>query len=189
MKGSHRIQTLLDELCVELGFCLSPDEQEASLAASAGDIDRFVERVFIAAGIEPDRSSSLYAQARDQVASVFESVIFMTVAWPDGSTIAEVDVNATSDPIALGHVLGTFRCGPGFARLVPYLEEVRSLHEAGDLEGAFRASKLMDGLDILAVDELGRRYDVYNLVFAEGGLLFAVAPKVTMHQTPSIAAR
>lgn len=35
----------------------------------------------------------------------------------------------------------------------------------------------MDQLGLVATDELGREYAAFNLVFGEGGLLFAVALK------------
>lgn len=173
--SQNRIQGLLDTLCVELGFCIPPEDRDAIVADPPMDAGRFAERVFRAEGMEPRDDRRLYAQVRERAARVLDDVRFMRVAWPDGSIIAEVDVSPICNPIHTTHVVGTFERGPGFDRLAPHLEEMNRLVRDGQLEAAFRVSERMDGLDITAIDDLGRVHQVFNLVFAQGGLLFAVA--------------
>jgi hypothetical protein len=57
------IQRLLDELCVKLGFCLSPSDQRRLRTAPPLDPDRFTDAVFQAEGMDP----RLYGQPRRQV--------------------------------------------------------------------------------------------------------------------------
>jgi hypothetical protein len=71
-------------------------------------------------------------------------------------------------------VVGTFTRGPGFDRLRPHLDEMNRLWGERGSGAAFRVSEEMDGLGIMATDEFGRAYDVFNVVFDEHGLLFSV---------------
>jgi hypothetical protein len=43
----------LGELCVKLGYCLPPSEQEAILNNLPADADAFVDAVVIAEGLDP----------------------------------------------------------------------------------------------------------------------------------------
>lgn len=65
-------QSLLDRLCVELGFCLPPAEQERLCNAPPVEVDAFAEEVFRAEGLKPSRGS-LYTQVRDMVNDAFEN--------------------------------------------------------------------------------------------------------------------
>jgi hypothetical protein len=47
------VGTLLDELCVKLGFCLPPDAKEALKANPPRDIDAFTDAVIRAEGMDP----------------------------------------------------------------------------------------------------------------------------------------
>jgi hypothetical protein len=47
------LQTLLDELCVDLGFCLPADAQARILNNSPADIDAFTDAVIRAEGLDP----------------------------------------------------------------------------------------------------------------------------------------
>lgn len=175
LRTSRRIQDLLHELCVELGFCLPPTEQDAILADPPLDVDLFAERVLRAEGLDPSSDVALCAQVRARVAAVLEAVPCMRVSWPDGSVIADVAVSPECDPLHTTLVLGTFTRGPGFERLTPHLDEISRRWRAREHDAAFRVSEEMDGFGITATDELGRVYDVFNIAFDEHGLLFEVA--------------
>jgi len=63
---------LLHELCVDLGFCLSPDDQAQLLDSPPSDVDAFTDAVLVAEGLDPlygDRS--LRQQVRERVARYF----------------------------------------------------------------------------------------------------------------------
>lgn len=76
MRNRDRIQRLLDKLCVELGFCLPPAEQEAMGAAPLNEVRAFVDRVFRAEGLDPETADrQLYRQVHDRVADMFDSML------------------------------------------------------------------------------------------------------------------
>ena len=47
------VPTLLDELCVKLGLCLSPDDRARLSIATPKDLDTFETEVLIAEGLDP----------------------------------------------------------------------------------------------------------------------------------------
>jgi hypothetical protein len=63
------VQRLLDELCAELGFCLSPRAQTRLLRSAPTDPDEFTEAVFAAEGLD----SHLFPHLRHQVISLVQS--------------------------------------------------------------------------------------------------------------------
>jgi len=58
---------LLDELCVELGFCLPPTVREALMNAAPRDIDVFTDAVFTAEGMDPSRHKQLRSAVHDKI--------------------------------------------------------------------------------------------------------------------------
>ncbi len=50
---SKRITYLLDELCVELGFCLPPDERARLQNKPPESIDAFTDAIFRAEALDP----------------------------------------------------------------------------------------------------------------------------------------
>ena len=69
---TKQIAYLLDELCVELGFCLPPDEHARLQDKPPGDIDAFTDEVFRAEGLNPPAYRKLRRQVRAKVAKCFE---------------------------------------------------------------------------------------------------------------------
>ncbi|MFL6074245.1 MAG: hypothetical protein ACJ73S_12680 [Mycobacteriales bacterium] len=61
------VQALLDELCVELGFCLPPAGQRRLRDAPPPDPDAFTDAVFRAEGLEPPFDRRLWRQVRERV--------------------------------------------------------------------------------------------------------------------------
>lgn len=51
--SSAQVETLLYELCVELGFCLPPDEQARLRESPPTNVDAFTDAVIRAEGIDP----------------------------------------------------------------------------------------------------------------------------------------
>lgn len=61
------VQQLLYELCVDLGFCLPPQEQQRLREAPPADADDFTDAVFEAEGMDPGRHEQLRRQVRERV--------------------------------------------------------------------------------------------------------------------------
>ena len=51
-KQITRVEALLWDLCTKYGFCLSPDDRAALVAAPPGDVDSFVDAVLVAEGLD-----------------------------------------------------------------------------------------------------------------------------------------
>ena len=69
---SQQIAYLLDELCVELGFCLPSDDHAHLQNNPPKDIDAFTDAVFRAEGLAPLADRNLRRQVRAKVAGYFE---------------------------------------------------------------------------------------------------------------------
>ena len=73
-EGVVGIQPLLDELCVDLGFCLPPAEQAHLRQAPLVDVDQFTDAVFVAEGLSPDEHKDLRSLVRVRVDRFFMKV-------------------------------------------------------------------------------------------------------------------
>ncbi|TYB41206.1 hypothetical protein [Actinomadura chibensis] len=62
---------LLRDLCVGLGFCLSPEDQGALCDSPPNDVDAFTEAVFRAEGLDATLHKHLYRRVREEVARAF----------------------------------------------------------------------------------------------------------------------
>ena len=62
-----RVGQLLDQLCIELGFCLPPADQHRLRHEPPLDADDFVNAVFVAEGLEPDANGDLWRRVKDRV--------------------------------------------------------------------------------------------------------------------------
>lgn len=176
MGAVKAVESLLERLCVEFGFSLPPHEWDAIVANPPQGVEAFARRVWEAEGRDAPRAGDPLFLRLCKAVAEFPTTDCMRVVWPDGALIAEVDVDPKCRPLETTHVLGTFTPGPGFAGLAPALEDLRRKWAAGGHEAALDVSRQTDDLGITATDELGRRYHVFNLVFGDGGLLFAVSP-------------
>ncbi|MEU2371254.1 hypothetical protein ACPCIX_04850 [Streptomyces pseudogriseolus] len=58
---------LLYELCVDLGFCLPPDDMRRLKEAPPTDADSFTDAVFAAEGMDPAAHDELREQVREAV--------------------------------------------------------------------------------------------------------------------------
>jgi hypothetical protein len=69
----RQIQFLLEELCVDLGFCLAPDAQALLLREPPAGIDAFTDAVIRAEGLDPDAiARRLRRKVRERVQRHFE---------------------------------------------------------------------------------------------------------------------
>jgi len=67
MKRS-KLDQLLDLLCVELGFCLSPAEHARLASSPPSSVKAFTDAVFVAEGLDPVTADRhLWRQVRDRV--------------------------------------------------------------------------------------------------------------------------
>jgi hypothetical protein len=60
------LQYLLDELCVDLGFCFSPEAKQKIASALYCDADQFTREVFRSEGMNPDEHDHLCRQVRER---------------------------------------------------------------------------------------------------------------------------
>lgn len=68
-----QIGFLLEELCVDLGFCLPPEAQARLLAEPTTDVDFFTDNVIRAEGLDPANISlRLRRDVRARVAKYFK---------------------------------------------------------------------------------------------------------------------
>jgi hypothetical protein len=66
------LQLLLDRLCVQLGFCLPPDDQARLTEHPPASADAYTDAVFTAEGLDPATADRhLYRQVRNIVREVF----------------------------------------------------------------------------------------------------------------------
>ena len=77
-----RVEAMLYELCVRLGFCLPPEEHERIKAQPPLDAEGFTDAVFIAEKMDSQRNLHLRRQVRDVVARHFEDAERTVESWP-----------------------------------------------------------------------------------------------------------
>jgi len=72
-KSPRQIELLLEELCVDLGFCLPPDAQMRLIHEPPADVDEFTDAVIRAEGLDPhaDIPTHLRRDVRQRVARCF----------------------------------------------------------------------------------------------------------------------
>jgi hypothetical protein len=102
----------------------------------------------------------------------------LSVYYENGELVADADLDPAHPLHELpngslyGHVIGRFTPGPGFRRLEPMLDAFKDTFKAGDIERALAMSDDVDALGFWATDPAGRRFEVSNVQFNQGGLLF-----------------
>ncbi|MFC0528436.1 hypothetical protein [Phytohabitans kaempferiae] len=64
---SDEVQRLLDDLCVNLGFCLPREEQRRLRVSPPPDAESFTVAVFEAEGLDPRQDKRLYRDVRDTI--------------------------------------------------------------------------------------------------------------------------
>ena len=67
----EEVTLLLRDLCVELGFCLPPDDHDSLRDSPPNDVDDFAAAVFRVEGMEAAQHPHLYGQVRQKVAKAF----------------------------------------------------------------------------------------------------------------------
>jgi hypothetical protein len=77
MLSRREVEVLLSKLCIDLGFCLPPDDQKRLAEQPPVDAHAFTDAVFSAEGLDPTTADRhLYRQVRDMVLEAFrDSVI------------------------------------------------------------------------------------------------------------------
>ncbi len=66
-------ERLMQDLCVELGFCLPPIDTERMLAWENPDVDAFADAVFEAEQMSRPYDLHLYRQVRSKVAAAIRT--------------------------------------------------------------------------------------------------------------------
>jgi hypothetical protein len=62
------VPRLLYEVCVELGFCLPPDQRRQFLEHPPTGVDAFTDALFVAEGLDPGEDPPLRRRVREVVA-------------------------------------------------------------------------------------------------------------------------
>lgn len=76
MLSRREVEDLLSKLCIELGFCLDPADQDQLAAEPPADVRTFTDAVFVAEGLDPALADRhLYRQVRDKIAEAFQKSI------------------------------------------------------------------------------------------------------------------
>ena len=70
---SPQVSNLLNELCVELGFCLSPSECARLENEPPNDIDLFTDEVFRSEGLDPHSDLNLRRQVYSRISTHFKA--------------------------------------------------------------------------------------------------------------------
>ena len=65
------VELLLDELCVDLGFCLPPDARVRLQDTPPRDVDAFTDAVFVAEGLDPRGDHRLRRQVQERITRHF----------------------------------------------------------------------------------------------------------------------
>ncbi|MEM9865363.1 MAG: hypothetical protein AAF938_27405 [Myxococcota bacterium] len=169
------IESLLYKLCVDLGFCLPPKEHDAIVANPPDGVEGFARRVWEAEGMDPPRSQDPLFQRLCEAIGQFPKLGHLRVVWPDGALIADVEVAPDCTAVETTHVMGYFTPGPAFDQLAPFLDEFQRKWAADEKAAAFRVSQEIDSFGLVASDDIGRLFRVFNAHFVEPGLLFAIA--------------
>ena len=73
-----QVGKLLYDLCVDLGFCLPPDDIRRLVESPPAGVDAFTDAVFEAEGMDP----TIHPDLRSQVRAV---VVEQMSRWPDAS--------------------------------------------------------------------------------------------------------
>jgi len=74
MLSERQTRRLLNDLCLELGFCLPPDEVERLASAPPTDVLAFTDAVFSAEGLSTEAVDlHLYRQVRNMVETAFRA--------------------------------------------------------------------------------------------------------------------
>ena len=69
-----RIESLMEDLCIQYGFCLPPAEYTRLVSSPPASIDAFTDAVFVAEGLDLQFADTrLRKQVRDRIAAYFET--------------------------------------------------------------------------------------------------------------------
>ena len=72
MISERRVRKLLDQLCVQLGFCLPPEDAQRLASDPPTEVRAFTDALFSAEGFSPETADRhLYRRVRDMIASAF----------------------------------------------------------------------------------------------------------------------
>jgi hypothetical protein len=72
-----QLELLLEQLCVELGFCLPPDEQIRLVSSPPSSVRAFTDAVFLAEGLDPQLANArLWQQVADRVSTYLTDIEF-----------------------------------------------------------------------------------------------------------------
>ena len=73
MLDAAEVESLLSKLCIDLGFCLPPEDENRLRKNPPSDVDTFTDAVFLAEGINPQYAERhLYRRVREVVWEAFE---------------------------------------------------------------------------------------------------------------------
>jgi hypothetical protein len=74
-KNRTKVDRSLDQLCIDMGFCLVGSQRSQLLNKLPLGIDDFTDALFIAEGLEPQIKTQLRKQVRERVAARFDAEV------------------------------------------------------------------------------------------------------------------
>lgn len=72
------VQQLLDELCVDLGLCLPPDQQHRLRRSPPLDVEAFTDAVRTAEGVDPHLDKALRRRVHERVGQQMPALVRAT---------------------------------------------------------------------------------------------------------------
>lgn len=73
MLNAGEVESLLSKLCIDLGFCLPPEDDVRLQKTPPDNVDDFTDAVFLAEGINPQHAERhLYRQVRAMIDEAFQ---------------------------------------------------------------------------------------------------------------------
>jgi hypothetical protein len=73
MLKESEVTSLLSKLCIDLGFCLPPEDENRLIENPPTSVQEFTDQIFRAEGLNPQYAERhLYRQVRDKIAEAFD---------------------------------------------------------------------------------------------------------------------
>ena len=76
MLSRREVEALLSKLCIDLGLCLPPADQDGLAAEPPSDVRAFTDAVFLAEGLDPALADRhIYRRVQDMVSEAFQKSV------------------------------------------------------------------------------------------------------------------
>lgn len=132
MLTDDQVRMMLDQLCVDLGFCLPPAQIERLARDPPTDVVPFTDEVFRAEGLDPETADRrLYRRVHDVVARAFERAAGAQEARV--GRLPAVEAAAPARRVASARSSGSGPTGAPRASVLPGRDGAARLNDSGCL--------------------------------------------------------